>query len=69
MASACAVGAWDTAVQGVQLLLPGCPLEGCLRLLQVVPVLRHQCTNPPMAWDWCLCSVPDRIAWQFLNRS
>ena len=40
VAGACALGAWSTAVQGVQLLLPGCPLEGCLRLLQVPFVLR-----------------------------
>lgn len=35
VAAACAAGAHELAVEAVQLFLPGCPLEGCLRFLQV----------------------------------
>ena len=35
VAAACAAGAHELAAEAVQLFLPGCPLEGCLRFLQV----------------------------------
>ena len=34
IAAMCAVGEYATALEGCQLFLPGCPLEGCLRFLQ-----------------------------------
>ncbi len=48
--AACSQGAFKAAIEAVQLFLPGCPLVGCLRFLQVRLLVRHRLVKHCLVW-------------------
>ena len=68
--AACSQDAFKEAIEAVQLFLPGCPLLGCLRFLQVWPltqILTRFISTQFAIWNVVLHCY--RVFWEFFDNS